>query len=54
MLTLIFYALIAGLLSLVGGLLITWRPRLIAPIMTPLIVFAAGAFLGLPRFSSGE
>ena len=47
MLELIFYALIGGLFSLVGGLLIIWKPRIVAPHITSLIGFAAGAFLGV-------
>ena len=45
MLELIFYSLVAGLFSLAGGFLIIWKPRLIAPYITWLITFAAGAFL---------
>ncbi|MBI2623814.1 MAG: ZIP family metal transporter [Candidatus Liptonbacteria bacterium] len=47
MLELIFYGLVAGLFSLVGGLLIIWKPRFITPHVTSLVSFAAGAFLGV-------
>jgi zinc and cadmium transporter len=47
MLELVSYGLIAGFFSLVGGLLIIWKPRVITPHITLLIGFAAGAFLGV-------
>ncbi len=42
---LIFYSLIGGLFSLIGGLVLLWQTRLTKHIMTPLLAFAAGAFL---------
>ncbi|MDQ3076510.1 MAG: ZIP family metal transporter [bacterium] len=47
MITLIFYSLIAGLLSLIGGLLIIWKANLAKKITTSLLAFAAGAFLAV-------
>ncbi len=47
MLTLIFYGLIGGLFSLIGGLLIVWKSKSALKIITPLVSFAAGAFLGV-------
>ena len=45
--TLIFYGLIASVFSLVGGLIVLWRSDFIKKITTWLLVFAAGAFLGV-------
>ncbi len=46
--TLVFYGLLGGLLSLVGGaLLLVWPKAVINKIITPLIAFAAGAFLAV-------
>lgn len=50
MMTLIWYGLISGLLSLAGGLLIVWRSGAAIKIITPLVAFAAGAFLGVSFF----
>lgn len=44
---LIFYSLIGGVFSLVGGLVLLSREDLARKIMTPLLAFAAGAFLGV-------
>lgn len=44
---LILYGLVAGLFSLVGGLLLTWRVGLVKKLMIPLLAFAAGSFLGV-------
>src|SRR3989338_8989485 len=44
---LIYYGLIAGVLSLAGGLLVIWRVKEIKKIMTSLLSFAAAAFLGV-------
>ena len=47
-LNLIFLGLIGGVFSLIGGLLlVVWKSRITAHIMTPLISFAAGAFLSV-------
>lgn len=43
--TLIFYSLIAGLFSLIGGLALLWKPALTQKFITPLVAFGAGAFL---------
>lgn len=43
---LILYGLIGGLFSLIGGLVLIWREDLAQRIITPLLAFAAGAFLG--------
>ncbi len=42
---LLFYALIGGLFSLIGGLIVLWKSALANRIMTTLISFGAGAFL---------
>lgn len=42
---LIFYSLIGGLFSLIGGILLLIKPELTQKIITPLISFGAGAFL---------
>lgn len=42
---LIFYSLVGGVFSLIGGLLLLWRYDLIQRLVTPLLSFAAGAFL---------
>jgi zinc and cadmium transporter len=46
MLLLLFYSLIGGLFSLLAALFLLWRSDLAKRIMTPLLAFAAGAFLG--------
>ena len=46
MILLIFYALIGGVFSLIGGLLLLLNYRLTQRLVTPLLSFAAGAFLG--------
>jgi zinc and cadmium transporter len=43
--SLLLYSLIAGLFSLVGGILLLWKPEVTRRIMHPLISFGAGAFL---------
>lgn len=43
---LIFYSLIGGVFSLIGGLLLLWNYKLVKRLITPLLAFAAGAFLG--------
>lgn len=43
---LLLYSLLGGFCSLVGGLLLVVRPKLTQRLMTPLIAFSAGAFLG--------
>lgn len=45
-LNLLFYSLVGGLFSLIGGLLLLIHPSLTQRLMTPLIAFGAGAFLG--------
>lgn len=47
MTTLLLYGLLAGLCSLVGGFFVLWRSKLVLAFMTPLIAFAAAAFLGV-------
>jgi len=42
---LIFYSLIGGLFSLLGGIILLWQADLAKKIITPLLAFAAGAFL---------
>jgi zinc and cadmium transporter len=42
---LIVYSLVAGLLSLVGGLVVLWQSRLAQRLVSPLMAFGAGAFL---------
>lgn len=42
---LLFYSLLGGLVSLVGGLLLLTRVDLAKKLLTPLLAFAAGAFL---------
>ncbi len=44
---LIFYSLIGGLFSLIGGLLLVWKADLAKKITTSLLAFAAGAFLSV-------
>lgn len=41
----IFYSLIGGLFSLIGGLTLLWKPVLTHKYIIPLIAFGAGAFL---------
>ncbi len=43
---LIFYSLVGGLFSLIGGLLLLWRSELVKQFTLPFFSFAAGAFLG--------
>jgi zinc and cadmium transporter len=43
---LILYSLIGGLFSLVGGFFVLWKYELSKRIITPLLSFGAGAFLG--------
>jgi len=43
---LVLFALIGGVASLSGGLLLLWRPSLTKKLITPLISFGTGAFLG--------
>jgi zinc and cadmium transporter len=43
---LLFYSLIGGLFSLIGGALLLLNEKLTQHLMTPLIAFGAGAFLG--------
>lgn len=45
MMLLIGYSLVGGLLSLIGGLLLLWQEKFAKKIITPLLAFAAGAFL---------
>lgn len=45
MIELIFYSLIGGLFSLVGGMLLLWKTHLAQKSITPFISFGAGAFL---------
>lgn len=45
MVELLFYSLLAGLFSLLGGLFLVWKPNLTHHFLTPLIAFGAGAFL---------
>ena len=47
MIQLIFFSLIGGLFSLIGGLILLTRVDLAKKIITPLLAFAAGAFLGV-------
>lgn len=42
---LIFYSLIGGLFSLLGGVLLLWKSSLTQKILLPLISFGAGAFM---------
>jgi zinc and cadmium transporter len=44
---LLLYGLIAGLFSLIGGLLVLWKADYAKRIITPLLSFSAGAFLGV-------
>ncbi|HJZ05655.1 hypothetical protein A2634_05280 [Candidatus Amesbacteria bacterium RIFCSPHIGHO2_01_FULL_48_32] len=44
--TLIFYSLIGGLFSLIGGFVLLWKREITQALTTPLLSFAAGAFLG--------
>lgn len=43
---LLVYSLLAGLFSLLGGFLLLWNPRFTKQLMSPLLSFGAGAFLG--------
>lgn len=43
---LLFYSLIGGLFSLAGGFLVLWKSKIANQIITSLISFGAGAFLG--------
>lgn len=43
---LILYSLLGGVLSLSGGVLLMWRPQVTKRLITPLISFGTGAFLG--------
>lgn len=43
---LLFYSLVGGLFSLAAALFLLWRSHLAKKILTPLLAFAAGAFLG--------
>jgi zinc and cadmium transporter len=43
--TLLLYAFLSGTLSLIGGLLLLAKPKFTKRLLTPLIAFAAGAFL---------
>ena len=47
MLHLLLYGLIAGLFSLIGGLIVIWRAETAKKIIIPLITFAAGAFMAV-------
>lgn len=47
MFNLVLYGLIAGMFSLVGGLLVIWWESAAKKIIIPLITFAAGAFLAV-------
>lgn len=47
MLELLFYGLVSGLLSLVGGFIVLWRSDYAKKIIIPLLAFSAGAFLGV-------
>ena len=47
MLTLIFFSLVGGLFSLIGGLLLLWRVAWAQKITPSLLAFAAGAFLAV-------
>ncbi len=42
----LFYSLVGGLFSLIGGFLLLLNEKLTQRLMTPLIAFGAGAFLG--------
>lgn len=44
---LIFYSLVGGVFSLVGGFILLTRVNIAKKIITPLLAFAAGAFLGV-------
>jgi zinc and cadmium transporter len=43
---LIVFSLIGGVFSLLGGLVLLWKPHLTRKVITPLIAFGTGAFLG--------
>jgi|SRR3989344_634991 len=47
MIELLLYGLVAGFLSLLGGFVVVWRSKTIMKVITPLVAFAAGAFLGV-------
>lgn len=42
---LLLYSLIGGLFSLIGGIILLWKPNFTKEYMTPLLGFGAGAFL---------
>ena len=42
---LLLYSLIGGLFSLIGGVILLWKPNFTRAYMTPLLGFGAGAFL---------
>ena len=42
---LLFYSLIGGFFSLIGGVILLWKPKFTKEYMTPLLGFGAGAFL---------
>jgi zinc and cadmium transporter len=44
---LLYYGLIASVLSLIGGFIVLWRANFVRKITTWLLAFAAGAFLGV-------
>lgn len=44
---LLFYGLVAGLFSLVGGFIVLWRADAAKKFIIPLLGFSAGAFLGV-------
>lgn len=44
---LIFYGLIGSVLALLGGMVVLWQREKVKKIMTPLLAFAAAAFLGV-------
>jgi zinc and cadmium transporter len=45
MLELLFYSLIGGLFSLIGGVILLWQKNFVKRTIMPLLSFAAGAFL---------
>lgn len=47
MMTLLWYTLIASVLSLTGGFLVLWKADIASKITIPLIAFGAGAFMGV-------
>ncbi|MES2471113.1 MAG: ZIP family metal transporter [Patescibacteria group bacterium] len=44
---LILYGLIGSVLSLIGGVVVLWQRERVKKVMTPLLAFAAAAFLGV-------